>query len=199
LLDQITSVPDSWDEIVRQLPKPQISKQRKNRIERITLIRERREERQQRIGFSSRPFVLCGLPIRRPPPNELLYERRNGHFLLQITGHPHYGLPFGQDRLVPIFLATMAVQQQSQTVRFRSGAAMLETFGLAKGGKEYGRLVAAFERVFGATMFFGTDTQTTGASVIHRARFHFFNEAKIWFNRRDDEVDGISDPRTSSC
>jgi hypothetical protein len=26
------------------------------------------------------------------------------------TGHPEYGLPFGQDRIVPIFLATLAVR-----------------------------------------------------------------------------------------
>jgi len=35
---------------------------------------------------------------------------------------------------------------------------MLDTFGMAKGGKEYRRLVAAFERIFGATIFFGTDS-----------------------------------------
>ncbi len=65
-----------------------------------------------------------------------MYERRNGNFVLQITGHPHYGLPYGQDRLVPIYLATLAVQQKSQTVRFKSGAEMLGTFGMQKGGKE---------------------------------------------------------------
>ena len=43
---------------------------------------------------------------------------------------------------MPIYLATLAVQQKSQTVRFRSGAEMLETFGMQKGGKEYKRLVA---------------------------------------------------------
>jgi hypothetical protein len=64
-----------------------------------------------------------------------------------VTAHPEYGLPFGQDRIVPIFLATLAVRQQSQTIRFRSAAEMLETFGLQKGGKQYRRLVAAFERV----------------------------------------------------
>jgi hypothetical protein len=42
----------------------------------------------------------------------LLYERRNGRFVLQVTGHPEFGVPFGQDRLVPIFLATLAVQQK---------------------------------------------------------------------------------------
>jgi hypothetical protein len=35
---------------------------------------------------------------------------------------------------------------------------MLDTFGMAKGGKEYRRLVSAFERIFGATIFFGTDS-----------------------------------------
>ena len=57
---------------------------------------------------------------------------------------------------MPTYLATLAVRQQSQTIRFRTAAEMLETFGMHKGGKEYRRLVAAFERIFGATIFFGT-------------------------------------------
>jgi hypothetical protein len=127
--------------------------------------------------------VLCGLPIRRVPLSSLVYERRNGLFTLQITGHPDFGLPFGQDRLVPIFLATLAVRQQSQTIRFKSAAQMLDTFGMAKGGKEYRRLIAAFERIFGATIFFGTDSTRPRAQVIRRSRFNFLREAQIWYNR----------------
>jgi len=37
-------------------------------------------------------------------------------FLLQVTGHPSYGLPWGQDRLVPLYLATVAVREQSETI-----------------------------------------------------------------------------------
>jgi hypothetical protein len=96
----------------------------------------------------------------------MLYERRNGNFVLQITGHPNYGLPFGQDRIVPIYLATLAVRQKSQTIRFRTAAEMLETFGMHKGGKEYRRLVAAFERIFGATIFFGTDSLSEGGATV---------------------------------
>jgi hypothetical protein len=147
----------------------------------------KREHRQQNLGFSSRPFILCGLPIRRPPAGQLLFERRNGHFVLQVTGHPDYGLPFGQDRIVPIFLATLAVRQQSQTIRFKSGAEMLETFGMQKGGKEYRRLVAAFERIFGATIFFATDNELSKARVVHMARFAFLREAQIWYNRHATE------------
>lgn len=75
-------------------------------------------------------------------------------------------------------MATLAIRQQSQTIRFRTAAEMLETFGMHKGGKEYHRLVAAFERIFGA-IFFGTDTLSGTAKVIQRSRFSFFREAQI--------------------
>ncbi len=60
---------------------------------------------------------------------------------------------------------------------------LLEWFGLSKGGKEYRRLVAAFERIFGATIFFGTDAIRSTARLVHRARFSFLREAHIWYNR----------------
>src|SRR5215831_18086517 len=106
----------------RTHPEFVISKYRMRQADGISLVRKNREAGTQRLAFSSRPFVLCGLPVRRPPAGQLLYERRNGHFVLQLTGHPDFGLPFGQDRLVPIMLATMAVQQKSQVVRFRSAS-----------------------------------------------------------------------------
>lgn len=176
----------------RMLPELVISKQKLRQAEGSCAVRLKREEGTQNVGFSSRPFVLCGLPVRKPPTGELLYERRNGDFILQITGHPNHGLPFGQDRIVPIYLATLAVRQQSQTIRFRTASEMLETFGMHKGGKEYRRLVAAFERIFGATIFFGTDTYRGTAKVVQRSRFSFFREAQIWHSR-DPEQYPVSD------
>jgi Replication initiator protein A len=160
-------------------PELVVAKQKFRQAEGSCIVRMQREEGKQNVGFSSRPFVLCGLPVRKPPKSEMLYERRNGNFVLQITGHPNYGLPFGQDRIVPIYLATLAVRQQSQTIRFRTAAEMLETFGMHKGGKEYRRPVAAFERIFGATIFFGADALRGTAKVVQRARFSFFNVRSI--------------------
>jgi hypothetical protein len=160
-----------------------ISKQRLRQAKAIQLVRINREREAPNIGFASRPFVLCGLPIKRPAKGALLHERRNGQFLLQVTGHPKYGVPWGQDRLVPIFLATLAVRQRQQTITFRSAAEMLDTFGMQQGGSQYHRLVAAFQRIFGATIFFGTDTQTERALVTHHARFNFMREARIWYSR----------------
>jgi len=149
------------------------------------LVREKRETANQTLGFASRPFVLCGLPVKRPRLGILLHERRNGRFLLQVTGHPSYGLPWGQDRLVPLYLATLAVRQQSETITFDSGAEMLDTFGLQQGGSQYRRLIEAFQRVFGATIFFGTNTHVKTA-VFHQVRFNFMSEARIWYGRNLD-------------
>jgi hypothetical protein len=164
-----------------------VSKQKLRRAEVIQLVREKRETANQTLGFASRPFVLCGLPVKRPHAGVLLHERRNGRFLLQVTGHPSYGLPWGQDRLVPLYLATLAVRQQSETITFNSGAEMLDTFGMQQGGSQYRRLMEAFQRVFGATIFFGTNTQLKAAPVFHQVRFTFMSEARIWYGRNFDQ------------
>lgn len=171
----------------RTRPELVISKQRVRQVEGIELVRMNRDQGTQTLCFSSRPFVLCGLPVRKLPPGQLLYERRNGKFVLQVTGHPEFGVPFGQDRIVPIFLATLAIRQKSQTIRFKTAAEMLETFGMHKGGKEYRRLVGAFERIFGATMFFGTDSLSRTAKVVQRSRFNFLREAQIWYDRQPEQ------------
>jgi hypothetical protein len=173
--------------LARAFPDVVVSKRRMRKVESIECVRLKRETARQNLGFSSRPFVLCGLPVRRPPAGSLLHERRNGHFVLQVTGHPSYGLPWGQDRLVPIFLATQAIRQRSPQITFESAAAMLDTFGMQQGGSQYRRLVASFQRIFGATIFFGTDCQRERATVVHRARFNFMTEARIWYSRDPDQ------------
>jgi hypothetical protein len=179
---------ESADSILkRMVPDLTVSKQKLRQAEGCHVVRSKREEGKQNLGFSSRPFVLCGLPIRKPPKDDTVYERRNGNFVLQITGHPDFGLPFGQDRIVPIYLATLAVRQKSQTIRFHTAAEMLETFDMHKGGREYRRLIAAFERIFGATIFFGTDTSSGRAKVVQRSRFNFFREAQIWYSRDPEQ------------
>lgn len=54
---------------------------------------------------------------------------------------------------------------------------------MQQGGSQYRRLVASFQRIFGATIFFGTDAQNECATVVHRARFNFMTEARIWYSR----------------
>jgi hypothetical protein len=46
------------------------------------------------LAYHTRPFVLCGIPLRRPPAEELVHRRQNGKFFLEIIAHPRFGLPW---------------------------------------------------------------------------------------------------------
>jgi Plasmid encoded RepA protein len=161
-----------------------ISKQLRKRIEGVELVRAAREEGRQEIGFNSRPFVLCGLPIRRPGKEVREYSRVNGRFSLRIaTNNSRLGLPFGQDRLIPLWVSTLAVRQQNRRVTFDSAAELLREFGLSTSGYHYKRIVQGFERVFDATIYFSADgtAATGGARYIDRSRFNFFDSMRLWY------------------
>ena len=66
---------------------------------------------------------------------------------------------------------------------------MLDYFDLPKNGYHYRRIVQGFQRVFGATIFFGTEEQRQKAIIVDTARFHFFDRMHIWYNR-----DGTENP-----
>jgi hypothetical protein len=91
------------DLLRRQYPNLVVSKRRLRWVDAIQMVRDNGEADRQNLDFCACPFDLCRLPVRRPPSGCLLHERRNGQFVLQVTGH---GLPRGQDRLAPIFFAT---------------------------------------------------------------------------------------------
>ncbi len=170
------------------LPTIGISKRRFKQLNAVVLVREQRENGRQDLAYHARPFVLCGIPLRRPPAHELTHTRRSGKFFLNITGHPQFGLPFGQDRLIPIWIATLALRQKSRTVRFKTASQMLDFFSLPPDGYHYQRIVEGFKRIFSATIFFGTEDQLAGSNVIDWSRFHFFDRMKLWFNTPEHSV-----------
>lgn len=96
---------------------------------------------------------------------------------------------------MPIFLATLAVRQRSGTIVFPSAAAVLDTFGMHQDGSQYRRLVGAFQRVFGATIFFGTEVQRERARVIDESRFNFMTEAHNWYSRSPRRFRGMLEQR----
>lgn len=159
-----------------------ITKRRMRQVESILLVRDQREKRTQELAFHARPFVLCGLPLRRPPATQLVHRRRNGKFSLHIVAHPDFGLLFGQDRLIPIWVATLALRQKTREVHFNSAAQMLDFFRLPKDGFDYRRSVQAFKRVFGATIFFGSEEHSAAKMLIDWTRFHFFDHIQLWYS-----------------
>jgi hypothetical protein len=177
----------SFADVCSILPSIDMSARRLKQVNSVLLIREQREQRKQDVAFNARPFVLCGIPLRPASKDQLVYKRRNGSFFLHLVGHPDYGLPFGQDRLIPIWVATLALRQKSRTVRFDSAAQMLDFFRLPKDGRYYRRIVQGFQRIFASTIFFGTEDQPNSNRLIDWARFHFFDHLHLWFT--DDAGD----------
>ncbi len=98
-------------------------------------------------------------------------------------GHPDYGVPFGQDRPVLLWLATVAVRQRNPVVRFGSAAEILVEWGMQTNGSHYRRLQEAFRRVFASTIFFGTKEELREARVWDCSRGHFLDHMQLWFGK----------------
>ena len=135
----------SGDALKRHFPDLVVSKQKRRRVDAIACVRLKRQEANQNLGFASRPFVLCGLPVKRPHAGQFLHERRNGHFLLHVTGHPSYGLPWGSGSARSHLSGDARHLAAEPHDSFRSAAEMLDTFSTQQGGTQYRRLMDAFQ------------------------------------------------------
>src|SRR5262249_30503966 len=96
-----------------------------------------------------------------------------------IIGHPRFGLPFGQDRLLLIWIASLATWHKTRVVRFASAATILETFGLPKDGRYYRRLIAGFERIFYSTFYFTSDQREGQAVIMTGTVFGLYRALKV--------------------
>ena len=177
-----TCIPELFQNTLFDEPVSAGAIERANKVE---LVRRRRQDNDQDISFGARPFILCGLPIRKLPAEKLKYSRRNGCFFLEIVGHPDYGVPFGQDRLVLLWLATVAVRRQSPVVRFGSAAEILVEWGMPTNGAHYRRLQDGFRRIFASTIFFGTKDELREQEVWDCSRGHFFDQMRLWFRKEN--------------
>jgi len=62
---------------------------------------------------------------------------------------------------------------------------LVEPIDFVKDGSQYRRMKTAFERVFAATIFFGSEDHLQKHPVVDWSRFHFVDQMQLWFNRDD--------------
>ena len=166
-------------------PRLDISRRAQKRIEGIERIRLERREEKQKLGYLARPFILCGLPFK-PKKGQSTYKRVNGTESLEIIASPDYGLPFGADIQVLVWVSTLAVFQMKdnggkipRVITFRSGADFLKAFGLPLDGASYKRARDRFLRIFYSTFYWGEK----GAKRDRMFRVHFFDQIDLWFSK----------------
>ena len=144
--------PRNWESVPHLASEPTALPQVLRRREAVEEIRRKRAEgirsfrsalvHSSFADFRSADFLRA--PDTHAPQRQVLPG---------VVGHPGHGVPFGQDRLVLLWLATVAVRQENPVVRFESAEDILNEWGLPTNRSHYKRLAEAFGRVFGSTMF----------------------------------------------
>jgi hypothetical protein len=70
---------------------------------------------------------------------------------------------------------------------------MLDFFCLAPDGRHYRRVVQGFQRIFSATIFFGTQDHPDANPLVDFSRFHFFDRIHLWFTPDRTNGSGAED------
>jgi hypothetical protein len=172
-LDDATSLPST----VTQAPAGPSRRLRNTagRIAAAAAVRSSGEDSQV-LGFTPRDFVVFGLPYKNPKTS--LYVRRNGALTFTITGGAH-GVPYAQDRLLVIWLATVfkvCGSPETNAIAFDSLREVARSLGKASSGQQRQRIEAGFLRLFDAT-FLASDTR---ANAIRRARYQLMQRMRLW-------------------
>jgi hypothetical protein len=160
-----------------------------NQANRLVSLTQARVNKELTLGYCAREFVLCGLPYK--PIKETKFVRQNGNFRLTILGDPSLGVPYGQDRLFIIWLAT-AFQASGKPVNnriyFRSASDILKGLGLPINGREMQLLKERLERVFRATYIAEYKEKQEDSSLLWVAkRFQLIHAVKLWYQNPNHE------------
>ena len=141
--------------------------------------RQARDEAKQDLGFNARPFTVTNLPVR-PKQGLQVWERKNGNHQLRIEAATGQMLPYGQDRLVLLLLATYALKQKSRVVNLGSAIDILRLFGKSDGGKNYEMLAQSFHRIMAASITWSSDGMWQGARLIEASRMLLLEDFRLW-------------------
>lgn len=134
-------------------------------------------------SWAVRDFVMCGLPLRHTPGTE--YTRQNGRFTVRVVATKNYGLPYGADRLLPIWLATawhVVGRPADGRISLRSAADLLRAFDPIRepNGTELRRVRERIERIYHSTFF----VEEVTPSRIRRDSYRLIASHELWFDGR---------------
>ncbi|MDD4932091.1 MAG: replication protein RepA, partial [Methylacidiphilaceae bacterium] len=121
------------------------------------------------LAYSVRSLVECSMPLRpfstydekRKEWVGLIYERRNCSWALRMEGSPNYGLPFGKDRVVLLYLCKRALRDGSKRVVIERASEILTwLYGRPAdqlGGNKYRDLKNSLMRLGHTKIVYGQD------------------------------------------
>lgn len=166
-------------------------RQLENQVERLVEARATREEERQELGIGLRPLIMCGLPLRKR--KDPFYSRRSGSYLVDLISHPQYGVPYGQDRLIPIFLGTLFSTlgcPSDNRVEFLYARDILRIFDLPLDGRHYQRLKDGFRRWKKTLISIERVTVGLKGRVLEEnAALCLLPKSRLWFQEQEEKDD----------
>lgn len=137
-----------------------------------------RQERHQAIAYSPRDLVMFALPHKAT--GLPVYERTNGSMRFLLSARDGHQIPFGQDRLLPLWLATAfqaAGQPQDNRIRFRSGGDILAAFRQTNEGGALKTLSERILRWYNTTI----DVIDERPGAHRRAKYDLIKAISLWW------------------
>ena len=152
-----------------------------NRGRRAAAAVAARSNQEQTLGFAPRDLVMFALPHKRAATNE--YERVNGRYRYRIETGNHHTIPFGQDRLFPLWLATAfkaSGQPADNRIRFRAASDILGAFQQAADGPALKALHERIERWFHTTIYVYDESNPERRDF---RSYRLLDAGSLWYHR----------------
>ncbi len=101
-----------------------------DKIEKKDQIIEKRDNKDQTLGWAFKPLLLCPFPTksvsklikvkdengRELEHRNLTWKKKSGDIVVSVLGSEEYGIPYGQDALIIYFLALEARKQKKRKI-----------------------------------------------------------------------------------
>ena len=173
------------------LAKEPDSKKSQTQFERLATSALARHDQEQEQVLGLRPLILCGLPIRRQP--QPYYMRKSGPYTVELISAPQLGVPYGQDRLIPIFLATLFSATgcpEDNRVQFLYARDILRLFDLPFDGKTYQRIKDGFTRWKKTLLSISRKITTKkGKAGEESQAMCLLPQSRLWFQEQEEADD----------
>lgn len=79
---------------------------------------------------------------------EILMQRKSGYYEYEILAHPHYGVPYGQDVLIILYLVHLAYIQKSRHIRINFYREYMKFWDMnPESGKKYRLVKESLNRI----------------------------------------------------
>lgn len=178
--------------------------------EKTALVNQIQEDRlagpgHQELGWLFRPLALCPFPAQalpkervvrldrrtnRPlgnPKNEhqVLWTRRSGNIRVDVLGSPEYGIPYGQDILIVLFLAIEARRQNTRKIKVQFYKDFMGMFGFDQNdGRKYRLVRDSLQRIRHSKYSWVDESDPTREREAH---YIFIDDIDLYFNPLDPD------------